>query len=620
MKYCKECGIKVSDDPDDDEKYCCEYEDELYCEDCYYDNFSTCCVCYNTYPREKLNYYPWAKDLVCTYCVYDLSTEGVDMSDRFFDQFILFMNYYEFLLQIEDIMGEDIHSEEFITNVELTFDIYDRLSENISKSKDQFFDNLKPLFSLAKNSKVSKKFYIEYIKEKKAFNLDEAAVALSALHNPYEVPSSNGNYTIPYFYSISKDDLYENISPLVDILEKQYNKWRDKKGIHMIKTNSESLYSFLDKIYSEYDEYINTSKISRSLESVKKLFPEFYPNKISRINYSFIKSERFKKFIELLSILVSENSFLMDEIITAIKSLIEKLDKAIKYRIFNIKERKVKYEILSTIKYDNKALSYLITSPLIKQKIKDLRESKAKPKVEWKNCQLCNIENEESSLIFCDQCTNIMNSNERILFEEFARDVYERLLNYEFLINLFDTDLSNVKNLLIYEKKIDYHPQSEVFPKMINRLLIKALLSILQVTRIVQQISYPEVVTHHSIKRIHEIVHNTKDLMGREFNHPWGFHKFEETKFQEEFDKIILGSRTDIVLSYKDVSAMFDYQMYFQFQGRYKTNFNKPKISVVSHSAVIENKVTAFASKTEDGSYLYKIYLLDSKQIKLFNK
>lgn len=64
MKRCKGCGEKIPDDGGP------------YCEYCYPDFLGECCVCGGIYSVDKIDFYPFAKETVCSDCVAYLKMEG----------------------------------------------------------------------------------------------------------------------------------------------------------------------------------------------------------------------------------------------------------------------------------------------------------------------------------------------------------------------------------------------------------------------------------------------------------------------------------------------------------------------------------------------------------------
>ncbi|MHA1234213.1 MAG: hypothetical protein ACTSQL_03900 [Promethearchaeota archaeon] len=290
-------------------------------------------------------------------------------------------------------------------------------------------------------------------------------------------------------------------------------------------------------------------------------------------------------------------------------------------RIFKPKEPAFLNELLLDEIGFNKSVTTFLDPSLVQQLTNRSKKTRVMEQV---SCIYCGI-TFNFTFNFCTSCGKDLNSDKAFALKKFSDDVYERFLNYEFLINLFDEDLGNAKNLLIYEKKFENLASDFHFPKIYNWIIVKALIRILQVTRLIQQICHPELLTHYTINKIHDALYNTKDIMGRDLKYPWGFYKFEETEFSEEYPNIANGSRTDIIISYKDASANFDYEGFFfmlQMGENWtsKIDFDKPEISVLGYTSIIENKITAFATKLKDGVSIYKIYLLESKPIKLFNK
>ena len=148
-----------------------------------------------------------------------------------------------------------------------------------------------------------------------------------------------------------------------------------------------------------------------------------------------------------------------------------------------------------------------------------------------------------------------------------------------------------------------------------------AIIRILQVTRMIQRIFQPEVITHYSIGQIHDIVYKNEDIWGKKTKYPWGLYKFQATKFPEEFDNEADESRTDLTISYKDALASFDYEGYFLIPSNEvnwsEIDFDKPEIAALTYSNIIENKISAFATKLRDGACVFKIYLLESKRIRI---
>ena len=137
----------------------------------------------------------------------------------------------------------------------------------------------------------------------------------------------------------------------------------------------------------------------------------------------------------------------------------------------------------------------------------------------------------------------------------------------------------------------------------------------------IQRIFQPEVITHYSIGQIHDVVYKNEDIWGKKTKYPWGLYKFQATKFPEEFDNEADELRTDLTISYKDALASFDYEGYFLIPSNEvnwsEIDFDKPEIAVLTYSNIIENKISAFATKLRDGACVFKIYLLESKRIRI---
>ncbi|MFX0031969.1 MAG: hypothetical protein ACFE8E_14680 [Candidatus Hodarchaeota archaeon] len=307
----------------------------------------------------------------------------------------------------------------------------------------------------------------------------------------------------------------------------------------------------------------------------------------------------------------------------AYRKAIDILDMSIKLNPRDLLARGIKFRLLDLLD-SNKSLSNLIIPSLILQKIAYLKKINPKAEGILKSCIYCSSSLKKKKTKLCPKCGKDLRSDEAIIWNEFKHDVYKNILNFEYLAKFFDQDLGNSEKKLIYEKKFENLHPDFVFPNIHQELLIIAIIGILQLTKVIQRIWQPDLLTIYSIRQIFNTLYQRENLMGKKLNLPWGLLKIEETNFTEEFEEEAIESRRDLIISYKDASPVFDYETYFFIPSSdldySQLNVDRPEINTIGYTKTIENKISAFATKLKDGAYIYKIYLLESKTIELFKR
>jgi len=381
----------------------------------------------------------------------------------------------------------------------------------------------------------------------------------------------------------------------------------------LINDDPEAIFKVTDRLIQEGNNFLDQGRIEIAAETYRKVIDIFD---------EYTKLKHDKKYKNLLF----PNMTLTYDIYGRIK----------------------KFELIENISY-GPTFKFLIQS-LIKQKINYLRETKIQKKVERYYCIYCNL-NFPQSIEKCTRCGKMLNSTRAMVMKEIMDDITQKFLNYDFLDELYDKDLENARDLLIYEKKFENIPLDFEFPELSDPMTINAIIKILQVTHTIKQLHHPEYLTHNSIIQIHNVLFKSEDQNGRKLDHSWGLSGYEETKFQEinfkntsllnETRKDILFSMTrkDILLHYKNTYIYFDYFFYFielyhfinsDDNSKYihlrnakekenEINFNEPKIASRDGNnwSTIQNKISTIWTTIRDGKCEFKIYLLETKKIEI---
>lgn len=268
----------------------------------------------------------------------------------------------------------------------------------------------------------------------------------------------------------------------------------------------------------------------------------------------------FRKFITIGDSLLEKEKY---------KEAIDNYLNAIQIIDFNISinpsiliERIEKYELLERLWEKHPTVAKDLIPNLIKSKLKLLRNTSKKPLV-IHVCYYCRFKLEGSEN-HCPNCGKNLKSEIGLFLNDLRNDLDEKLGNYDFLFDFFDTNLSKARNLIIYKKLFRNISSDFKFPKFSHMYLLNIVLMILQFTNAIKKVKHPEVLTNSSIAKIHNSLVGDKDISDNPRKSPWGLYKYEVSNFSElELEDVIKGTRRDITITYKDARPDFDYDTYF---------------------------------------------------------
>ena len=296
------------------------------------------------------------------------------------------------------------------------------------------------------------------------------------------------------------------------------------------------------------------------------------------------------------------------------QNAIEIIDSIISIDQPNLTQRIEKFELIEKM---HPTIAKDLIPILIKKKLKFLRNTKKKHNIIINKCIFCGAELKGTEK-YCPKCAK------ELFVHELIKDISERTLNWDFLLDFFDTNLSIAKNLIIYKKQFKNINSDFAFPLFKNEFYLKIVLRILQFTNAIQKINHPEVLTNSSILRVHDLLVGNKDFNGEPLKNPWGFFKYEVSNFSElELNNAIKETRKDVTITYKDARPNFDYDIYFwselynESEEMYKMDLTNPQCDGFLYNHVIQNKIVFYFTKIKKHMTQFTVYLLESKKIEI---